>query len=170
MRLFIAIRPGEEMLAALTGLQDALMRRGLRGSFTPAENLHLTLAFIGEWPDPDAVLDAMEAAAFSPFSLRLEGIGQFGGLWWAGLGGSEELNALARRLRRALAEAGIPFDRKKFTPHITLVRRAVWDAKNGIPTARVPNAGTAVTRLSLMRSDRGKSGMIYTEIGSVGGE
>jgi len=169
MRLFIAIRPGDGMIGALTRLQDTLKRRGLRGGFTPAENLHLTLAFIGEYPDPDAVLGAMEEAAFSPFTIRLEGIGQFGDLWWAGLGGSEELSALARRLRRALAEAGVPFDRKKFTPHITLVRRAVWDAKNGIPAARVPNAQTAVTRLSLMRSDRGKNGMIYTELGSVPG-
>ena len=32
--------------------------------------------------------------------------------------------AISRRLRRALAEADVPFDRKKFSPHITIIRRA----------------------------------------------
>ena len=167
MRLFIAIELSEDMKAALERIQASLRRRGLRGSYTPAENLHLTLAFIGEYPDPDAVLRAMETAEFDPFPLRLEGFGSFRDLWWAGLSESAELTACAKRLRRVLAEADIPFDRKKFKPHITLLRRAVWDGRKPLPTADVPDAGMEVCRISLMRSDRGKNGMIYTELGQT---
>ncbi len=168
MRLFIAIELSDAVKDALEKAQDGLRRRGVRGNFTPRDNLHLTLAFIGEWPDPEAVLDAMESVSFAPFPLRLEGFGQFGDLWWAGLSGSEALSGCVRRLRRALAEADIPFDRKKFTPHITLLRRAVWNGSPRVPA--VPAAEMEVSGISLMRSDRGRHGMIYTELGQVPAE
>jgi 2'-5' RNA ligase len=76
---------------------------------------------------------------------------------------------VARRVRRALAEAGIPFDRKRFVPHITVLRRAEL-GRCGLPALTVPSARMTVRRISLMRSDRGKSGMIYTELGAVEAE
>ena len=163
MRLFIAILLSDEMKAALIEAQNAMYDRGLRGNYSPEENLHLTLAFIGDYPAAEPVLDALETVAFRPFSLSLEGIGHFGDLWWAGLRDSAALNAVARRVRRALAESEIPFDRKRFSPHITLVRKASRDAA-GIGIAP---AGMDVEAISLMRSDCGKSGMIYTELGRV---
>ena len=167
MRLFIAVQLDETMRSALRGIQAELRRRGMRGSFTNIANLHLTLAFIGEYPDPDAVLDAMDTVPFEPFSLRLAGFGRFGDLWWAGLAENGELTACVKRLRHALADAEIPFDRKRFAPHITLVRRAVWDGRTGLPTAGIPDVEMEVDRISLMRSDRGKNGMIYTELGGI---
>ena len=35
----------------------------------------------------------------------------------------EELEKLAKKVRRALSEAGIPFDRKKFKAHTTILRK-----------------------------------------------
>ena len=163
MRLFVAILLSDEMKAALIEAQNAMYDRGLRGNYSQEENLHLTLACIGDFPAPEPVLDALETVDFRPFSLGLEGIGHFGDLWWAGLRDSAALNEVARRVRRALAESEIPFDRKRFSPHITLVRRASRDAA-GIGIA---SAGMDVEAISLMRSDRGKSGMIYTELGRV---
>ena len=163
MRLFIAILLSEEMKKALTDAQQAMVDRGIRGRYSPEENLHLTLAFIGDYPDAQPVLDALNTVSFRPFDLSLEGIGCFGDLWWAGLKDSLPLAAVARRVRRALAESEIPFDRKRFSPHITLIRRASKDAA-GI---RVAPVGMRVQRLSLMRSDRGRNGMLYTELGTV---
>ena len=62
-------------------------------------------------------------------------------------------------MRHALAYDNIPFDRKKFSPHITLLRGGV-----GVPALTVPRAEMVVDHVSLMRSDRGKRGMIYTEL------
>ena len=60
--------------------------------------------------------------------------------------------------------AQLQFDRKKFSPHITLLRRGA-----GRPAIQVPDAVTEVDRVLLMRSDRGKQGMIYTEVGRIDG-
>ncbi len=163
MRLFVAIQLSREMKTALIDAQNAMFDRGLRGNFSPEENLHLTLAFIGDYPEAQPVLDALSAVHFAPFDLKLGGIGCFGDLWWAGLEESAPLAAVAGRVRRALAENDIPFDRKRFSPHVTLVRRASKPAA-GI---RIAAAGMTVRAVSLMRSDRGKHGMIYTELGRV---
>ena len=68
-------------------------------------------------------------------------------------------------MRRALAEGDIPFDRKRFSPHITLIRKASLD--RDLPGVPVPDAGMEIDSIALMRSDRGKRGMIHTEIGRV---
>ena len=167
MRLFIAVPLSGEMRAALTGVQDELRRRGARGTYTREENLHLTLAFIGEWPEPGAVLAAMESVPFPAVRLTLDGAGSFGEVWWAGLGASGDLVSYVKRLRRALAEAGIPYDRKRFSPHITLLRRPSVSAETGLGGLSVPPCAMTADRVCLMRSDRGKRGMIYTELGSV---
>ena len=182
MRLFIAIQLNDEMKDALTRLQKQLQRQGVRGNFTRRENLHLTLAFIGEYPDLYDVKDIMDTIDFEPFDISLDGMGSFGSLWWMGLSsgsgeedGNDELKSLAKHLRRALADAGIPFDRKKFSPHITLVRKPTMRnsaAEAGhrnaaIPEeilADLPRASMLVDHISLMRSERGKHGMIYTEL------
>ena len=79
-----------------------------------------------------------------------------------------ELAACAARLRRALAQENIPFDRKRFTPHITLLRRGEF--ARGVPGIAVPEASMEADAMSLMRSDRGRNGMIYTELGRVPAE
>ena len=164
MRLFIAIQLSDEMREALCRVQEAFMRHGVTGNYTRRENLHLTLAFIGEYSDPEAVLDVIDGTPLRPFDIALDGgVGAFEDLWWAGLKRSEALTAYVRTLRHNLAEAGIPFDSKRFRPHITLLRKAVYGARR-LPLMSVPRAGMTVERASLIRSDRGKAGMIYTEI------
>ena len=163
MRLFLAIRFSSEMRGALITAQRTMYDRGVRGNYTPEENLHLTLAFIGEYPRAETVMDALSGVTLTPFELQLEGIGCFGDLWWAGLRESAALTAVVRRIRRALAENTIPFDRKRFSPHITLIRKASRDAA-GIT---VKPAAMTVDAISLMSSKRGRNGMIYTEVGAI---
>ena len=163
MRQFIAIRLDDNVKDALTAVQTALRANRVGGNYTKTENLHLTLAFIGEYGDPDRVLEVIRSVPFEPIPIRLQGFGSFGDLYWCGLARSDELTAYVGRLRRALAEADIPFDRKKFSPHITLLRKASTDRMPGVA---VPEASMTARRVSLMRSERGKNGMIYTELGN----
>ena len=166
MRLFIAIQLDEAAKEYLSSVQDQFRESTVRGSYTPEENLHLTLAFIGEYDDPGLVKSVVESIEIRPFDIRLTGIGAFGDLWWAGLDDCPPLMAVSRRLRRALSDAGVPFDRKKFSPHITLMRRA--DGRlSGIQEEEMASlfgASMTVDHISLMRSDRGRHGMIYTEL------
>ena len=167
MRLFVAIQLNQKVKDRIRELQDAFRRQQVGGNYTPRENLHITLAFIGDYPDPDRVLDAMAGLRFSPFTLKLNHIGCFDSLWWAGPAESIELEKLARGLRRALAEAGIPYDKKKFKAHITFLRKPAYANGRTPPQLLVKPVEMQVARISLMRSDRGKNGMLYTELGSV---
>lgn len=167
MRLFIAIEFSEEILQALTKLQAEWKVLGVRGNVTPVQNLHVTLAFIGEYGNPTAVLEAMNSVSFNPFNIRLDGIGSFRDLYWAGLAENDALTNYVRRLRRALAEHNIPYDRKKFSPHITLVRRAEFSGNMEELLKNPPAGEMEVNSVSLMSSTRGKSGMIYTKVGGV---
>lgn len=164
MRLFIAIKFDDNIKNALLSMQEQLKRADIRGNYTKPENLHLTLAFIGEYGDPDYVLETLEQVRFKPFELSLDGVGSFGRLWWAGLSASVELHNTAAQIRHFLADADIPFDKKKFSPHITLIREP---SKPTMPAIEVPDASMTVTEISLMRSERGRNGMIYTEVGTV---
>ena len=164
MRLFIAIQLDKNFKDALTAVQSALRSNRVGGNYTKIENLHLTLAFIGEYGDPDRVLDVMRTVPLEPISIRLDGFGCFGDLYWCGLAQQDALEAYVRRLRRALAEADIPFDRKRFSPHVTLLRRASCARMPGVT---VPEASMTAEAVSLMRPERGKNGMVYTELGSV---
>ena len=163
MRLFVAINLSDTMKDALIHVQNEMFNHGIRGNYTREENLHLTLAFIGEYSDPHTAMDALSLVSFSPFTLESEGMGCFGDLWWADMKESAPLNAVVRRIRRALAEREIPFDRKRFSPHITLIRKATGEMP-GIQPAPV---SMTVTNISLLKSVRGRNCMIYTELGSI---
>lgn len=167
MRLFIAIRLDSSMKRLAGDIQRAFREQNVRGNYTPEENLHITLAFIGEYSDPDAVLDAMTGVSFQPFSVTMDSVGSFDGVWWAGFSKSRELDSLAGKLRRALAEAGVPYDRKKFKAHVTVLRKPERDRQGSMIPVSIAPETMLVDRISLMRSDRGKNGMIYTEVGSV---
>ena len=110
-------------------------------------------------------MDALEESNFRPISISLEGVGSFGDIFWAGISENRALMSYVKRLRKVLSDHGIPFDRKRFNPHITLVRKAAYN--KGLPTVSIHKKEMMVERISLMRSDRGKHGMIYTEVGCV---
>ena len=171
MRLFIAINLNDEVKEALMDIQDTMRTYGVHGRETPEENMHLTLAFIGDYDDPDYVKSIVDSIEIRPFDITLKGIGAFGDLWWAGIDESAPLQSVARRLRRALSEADIPFDRKKFDPHITFLRKAQIRRENPFQFSdvKVRQAEMFVHSISLMRSDFGKRGAVYTEVGSITG-
>ena len=168
MRLFLAVQLSNEMKKAIISAQNKLKQNKVSGRYTDVQNLHLTLAFIGEYGNTDNVLEAMEQVHFESFQLKLGGhIGSFGDLLWAGLEQSDELEKLACQLRHSLAEYHIPFDKKKFNPHITLLRNAVIPTYADISSINIDKFSMTVSEVSLMRSEHRKHGMIYTEIGSI---
>ena len=169
MRLFIAIQFEENILDVLTDFQADLKSQGVTGNFTRRENLHITLAFIGDYGNPDEVLDAMERTEWGPMEISLDGVGSFGEIFWVGLTDNPQLARYVKRLRHELSEQGIPFDKKRFSPHITLIRKYSYRGGREIPVTDPPKGSMTAARVSLMRSERGKNGMIYTEIGSIEG-
>jgi 2'-5' RNA ligase len=167
LRLFIAICFDENLLDSLTELQDDLLRSGVKGNYTPRENLHMTLAFIGEYDDPEQIVEVMQKVPLRSFSIKLSGLKPFKDMFFAELEKNDNLRDYVKRLRNALLEEEIPFDRKKFMPHVTLIRKAACTRENVFLPEFQDGESMRVNGISLMRSERGKHGMIYTEIGYV---
>ncbi len=166
MRLFIATTFDDEVTDRYVKLQKQLKNAGASGRFTPVENLHLTLAFIGEYGDPDKVMDVIDESALRPVELRVEGLSYYRDMYLLRYEQNPGLTAYVKRLRRALAEAGIPFDKKNFMPHITLARGVNFaNGKPGNLPDITPDFDVTIDSVSLMKSERGKNGMIYTELG-----
>lgn len=164
MRLFVGLQPSSDFRVALSEVQERLRSAGVTGRYLEPSNLHLTLAFIGEWPeDVTDVLPSVE----KPFPITLSHLGIFpeADVLWAGVAPSEPLSNLAKRVRHALADAEIPFDRKTFNPHITLGRKPRIPENTALSDIGISPTTMFVSEVCLYRSDRSKNGMIYTVIG-----
>lgn len=169
MRLFVGLQPSDEFRTALSGLQGRLREAGVTGRYLDPSNLHMTLAFIGEWPEEDApVLPEVER----PFSVTLSRPGVFpeAKVLWAGVAPSDALDNLAENVRRRLAESGIPFDPKPFRAHITLARKPFVPAGVILSDIAVPPVSMTVREVCPYRSARGENGMEYTVIGRSAGK
>ncbi|MBR4458752.1 MAG: RNA 2',3'-cyclic phosphodiesterase [Clostridia bacterium] len=166
MRLFVGLRPSPEFRDALAETQRRLRGAGVTGRYLDPENLHLTLAFIGMWPE--AVTEVLPAVE-EPFPITLSGLGIFPAarVLWAGVEPSAELRALAGRVRRALAEASVPFDPQGFNPHITLARKPAVPEGVLLPRIAVPRVTMTVREVCLYLSHREESGMAYMVIGET---
>ncbi len=167
MRLFVALEPSPAFRDALSRLQDRLRQAGITGRYLTPSNLHLTLAFIGEWPeDVTPVLPPVSR----PFSIALSRPGIFPGarVLWAGVDECAPLNALARRVRECLTASGIPHDPQAFNPHITLLRKPVLPREDLLSSVEVPKASMTVREVCLYRSCRTEQGLTYSVIGRTG--
>ena len=124
-RLFVGLTLPADLKRAIGEIQG-----GLRNArWLDEEGLHLTLAFIGE-VDGSALLrieEALSRVETSALDIALHGLGHFPlrgppRVLWTGASPAAELGSLAAAVRRALARAGFPPERRKFAPHVTIAR------------------------------------------------
>ena len=125
MRLFVG-------LALPAGVKTALaaLERGIPGArWLDPDQLHLTLAFIGEVDGGCAgdISDSLASLRHSAFDVEVAGVGHFGSLRrartvWAGVALSEPLRHLRKGVVRRLELADVTIERRRFHPHVTLAR------------------------------------------------
>ncbi len=146
-RLFLALLPDNLLIKQLARLQ-----KNIPGRKTPPENLHMTLAFLGNQPDSvvSELADFLDRLEFSPFSLSLDKIGWFPKIrlgWIGPTTVSAALTRLHRITHRFLVPAYITDKKETFRPHITLARQSIpTDMKISEPVI------WHVNRLALMQS------------------
>jgi 2'-5' RNA ligase len=110
MRLFVAINFSADTKNKLITLRDELRAHSERGKFSPPENLHLTLVFLGECDgERTAAAKAVtDGVSFEPFDLTVERVGRFkrdgGDVWWAGVREEKALLDLQRDLTDRLID------------------------------------------------------------------
>lgn len=143
--------------------QDGLKEYGVKGNYTQPENLHLTLAFIGETERVEEIKAAVDAVKFEPFVIRTGKMGCFNGrsrVVWLGIEGEDRVKAIAQQLRRNIDQRGIDYAKGKFSPHITLVRQP-----SEMPLdIDVESESMTVSKIYVMKSERINGRLVYTAL------
>jgi len=184
MRVFIAIDIDEQIRKALGSLQNELRSKvDTKKSdvkWVNPDNMHLTLNFLGEIKDQEAVdvcnITKEVASRHENFELDVETVGHFGDrsarVLWIGTGQNcENLLQLQSDLEQRLASAGWPKETRKFSGHLTLCR--VRNSKAGVKLAQMTEEykdfklGTIpADSVSVYQSQLTPKGPIYTVLGN----
>tara|TARA_Y100000588_G_C13883497_1_gene765541 strand:- start:163 stop:705 length:543 start_codon:yes stop_codon:yes gene_type:complete len=125
LRLFVAVCFPKEVRESLARLQT-----GVDGvNWIVAENLHLTLRFIGDVPTSDVedIGCALAQIRFQPFDINFGELGWFGShkkirTLWVGIKRCSELEGLKRAVDQKLFWSGMERPIKSFVPHVSLGR------------------------------------------------
>ncbi|MFQ5731261.1 MAG: RNA 2',3'-cyclic phosphodiesterase [Planctomycetaceae bacterium] len=177
LRTFIAvsISPSRELRCAIAAMGDM----GAAVKPVAADNLHVTLKFLGDTPServPEIVAVTRDvAAAHERFELQLAGLDAFPrverpSVVWVGIEGGEPLTAMAAELEGRLEQLGFEKERRGFTPHLTVARVR----RKPPPTLfalfeqyAATNFGTTtVDRLTYYRSDLQSGTPVYSVLGT----
>jgi 2'-5' RNA ligase len=178
VRTFIAIDVSKAIRDRLLALQENLSRTGNDVKWVEAENLHVTLLFLGEVDQRDvpAVCRVVgdSCREHSPFLLSVETAGCFPNprrprVLWAGVGaGTQEVCALHDALEPPLLDLGCyRKEDRKYPPHITLGRVRSDRPADRLAQALAKQAGwkggeTMVSEIHVMSSELTPQGPVYT--------
>jgi 2'-5' RNA ligase len=133
MRVFVAVRLSDAVIAAAQDVASALRRRvrPLPARWVSAANMHLTVCFIGSVAADaaPAILAALQPPlAIPPFRLELGDGGMFPPtgpprVIWIGLSqGAASLRAMHDAFARRLAPLGFEPEQRPYSAHLTLAR------------------------------------------------
>ncbi|MCI0519948.1 MAG: RNA 2',3'-cyclic phosphodiesterase [Chloroflexi bacterium] len=181
VRAFIAIEIPASIQVKLHEVSRNLKGRISGGAvrWTPVENIHLTLKFLGD-VSPASMemvkkLLAAETARHGEFEIQVSGLGAFPNtrrprVIWIGIQAPDDLIILQRRIEEDAARLGYPAEERGFTPHLTLGRvarnAAIGDLRQigeAIEAAKVGLLGASrVQAVKLFRSDLRPSGAVYS--------
>jgi RNA 2',3'-cyclic 3'-phosphodiesterase len=155
-RIFVAIKidPGKALLNLLTSMQKALSKESIK--WTETENLHLTLAFLGD--TEESVIKKLSVAmkerchGYGNFELILRGTGVFKSLndprvIWTGIEPSEMLSGLNLLVRQSIEASGIVLENRPFKPHLTLGRIRSINTNSGLEELIQNNTGIELQRI-----------------------
>jgi RNA 2',3'-cyclic 3'-phosphodiesterase len=175
VRLFVAAIPPRAVARRLADAAAELAPAELRP--TSAENVHLTIHFVGD-VDPDAVPALTTALAdacahHAPIELALDAIapGPPGRprMLWATCEATPAYEALVNAVAAAAARHA-PRARpgRPGTPHLTLARLRGRARLREWPDAKpLTDAGIHLTQLALVRSELGAGGPRYTRLATL---
>jgi len=178
IRLFIALpleKPAEEMLGRVVG---DLRTCGGRVSWVRAENIHLTVKFLGDTEEDNVSRIAERLDEVSkdhrPVSVTIDRLGGFPNLSrprviWAGIEGDiEVLDLIAAEVDRRMQSLGWDLEKRGFKPHLTLGRvrdtHGLERLTDRIRDYKLDATVVLLDRLTLFKSTLTPQGAIYERL------
>lgn len=168
MRLFVALSLPETARSTLAALQA----RFPTGRPVPLENLHLTLAFLGDQTDEtaEALHDTLQTLRAPALPLTLAGGTVYGGRHGQAIAleadGGAALTALHDRVMSRMRGVGVAPERRRFRPHVTLAR--MGGRENAGPVLAVLASASvgpfACDAISLFSSTLHPDGAVHEEL------
>lgn len=178
-RIFIGIKiiPDENFLRIFSSLKVELSDESVK--WTDAENIHITLAFLGDTDESRIpVLDRMLAekcTGFGTFALRLAGIGLFRNLRdpriiWAGIEDAKRISDLNGLVADGLKKNDFPVEERPFSPHLSLGRVKRISDNEKLKRFVEANAGAFIQNVQvkeviLFESVLKQTGPVYKPLG-----
>lgn len=187
IRAFIAVDLPGPIHARLGEIIHLLQQRvgGSRAArWVAAENIHLTLKFLGEVsPTNLRLLSGMlqsESARHKSFEIKIGGLGGFPTIRrprvvWVGVEAPPALAGLQKSIEGETIRLGYAPEDKPFSPHLTLARighnatpEEVHQIGEALSKAPSEEIGTVrVEAVRLFRSDLRPGGAVYTQLFSA---
>lgn len=179
IRTFVAMEIPQ--MPELVGLLDRLRKSGAKLSVPKAENVHVTLKFIGDVEEEmvSKILGALAEVAYvhAPFEAKVVGTGAFPNarnprVLWIGITDGGGMSRVADAVDERLSGLGFERERRSFTPHVTVAR---VKALSGIDRAmgilkeyeKSEFGSHVVSDVRLKKSTLTPSGSIYEDLGVI---
>jgi 2'-5' RNA ligase len=175
LRLFIAMPLPHEVEIELDRLLGTLRMKGPDVKWVAANNIHLTIKFLGDTEDKlvpkiNAAIDEV-AARLHPFESTIDSVGGFPNLnnprviWFGGAQPIEEAARMAKEIDRRMHELRFEKERRPFKSHLTLGRvregRQVDELAAFLSTFKLEPIPLRLDRLVLFKSTLTPKGSIY---------
>ena len=176
VRTFFGLPLPEAHRAALAGYIAECAKRAPELRWTPSENLHLTVRFLGhvDLALAEGIADRLAERDMRSLGLRLGEVGSFkrgrmARVVWLGLAsGQEDIAALAEQVEAESVRAGLEPESRRYHAHLTLARARARDGAL-LPVLPAPPGleGWRADELVLYRSRPGRGGSVYEPLRRV---
>lgn len=180
MRLFIAIPIDDKTRLEVCRMCDYLKERVSDVRWVKAENLHITMKFLGDTKEklvPEISSAMEEVSKYLPFEMEIGGIGGFPSLasarviWVGAYDESQTVHRIYEEIETGIGNLGFKKEKRKYSPHITVGRSKRKPVRVDVGHELGKRAGSTliVNEVVLYKSDLKSSGAEYTVLERVAG-
>ncbi|MEG8947328.1 RNA 2',3'-cyclic phosphodiesterase [Rosettibacter firmus] len=180
IRTFIALEIPEEALEKIVNIKNQLINDYEKLKWEPLNKLHLTLKFLGDTEEnivPNICSEIEKLLKnYDILNLSFQKFGLFikdkkPRILWIGLNDNDKLIKLANEIDELISKFGYLKEKRKFTPHITLLRIKDKDEKfykdfYKLTEVEIPEINFNANKITFFKSTLLKSGSVYEPLKS----
>ena len=170
MKLLVAIGLNEDIKKSVGSLAESIKEGSQKGIFSRDENLHLTLAYIGDTDRIDVMKRIVDSLPDDDFKIEF---GKFnltktdtGDMLWLNVNKSEELAAIRKAIINRMRLMNFSIEETDYNPYIILGKDIGY--KNGFDphklTEEMPRLSMQASKIQLIKAEKVKGRTVYTEI------